>query len=301
MLFALRTKGAPVNDTAFRVLVVVAALAVGGAIVKVSFCQSVDLPSKPRKPPLKRVAVATVQATVAADPTQYAEQVASDSRTLRVDPPATPADLARVFPHQVADKPFALEVRGKKTSAEVLGLRLSLTVADIEGTPRRQMILTIQNTTDSHLAYRVVTRPSQGTQSCAEKSDFAHNAIALAPGEKLRRAECIYKSGWRLLVDRVETIELSRLPYFYVGSLPPLAVGLDRRATRSHRPPGGRTLCQVFQAADLDEALRTHRTTWRDLIDFYARHPCQKYVFPNGYKAFSRDGERPLPSVAPAP
>jgi hypothetical protein len=290
-----------VSDTAFRVAVLAAAIIVGAAIARVSFCHSIDLPALPAKPSAPRIVVGEVAADVASDPAEYSQRLATDSRTLRVDPPATPADLSRVLPHQSSDKKLALEVRGKKASAEVLGLRLSLSVGDVEGTPRRQMILTIQNTTDQYLAYRVASRPSQGTRPCHEKSDFAHNAIALAPGEKVRRSECIYKSGWRLLIDRVETVVLPRLSYFYVSTLAPTALGLDRLSSRGHRAVGGRPPCQVFQSAVLDDALRSGATTWRDLIDFYARHPCQVYTFPNGYKAFATDGERPLPAVATGP
>ena len=108
----------------------------------------------------------------------------------------------------MSDERFVLAARGKGASAERLGLVLSLSVSDIEGTPRRQMVLTVHNTTDEHLAYRVVTRPSQGTRPCYEKLDLAHNAIALAPGERLRRSECVYRSGYRLFVDKVETMIL---------------------------------------------------------------------------------------------
>ena len=289
------------NDTAFRIAVLTVAVLAGAAIARLSFCRPVDLPALPAQPPPPRIEVGEVQATVASDPAEYAQRVATDSRTLRVDPPATPADLARVMAHQAKDAKLALEPRGKKSSTEVLGLRLSLSIAEIEGTPRRQMVLTIQNTTEHHLAYRVVSRPSQGTRPCHEKSDFAHNAIALAPGEKIRRSECIYKSGWRLLIDRVETVELPRLSYYYVSALSPTALGLDRLSSRGHRAVGGRLPCQTFQSAVLDDALRSGATAWRDLIDFYARHPCQVYTFPNGYKAFAADGERALPAVVVAP
>ena len=98
-----------------------------------------------------------------------------------------------------------------------------------------------------------------------------------------------------------ETVALPKLSYYYVSALSPTAVGLDRLSSRGHRAVGGRLPCQTFQSAVLDGALRTGATTWRDLIDFYARHPCQVYTFPNGYKAFSTDGERALPAVEIAP
>src|SRR5690606_3456002 len=194
--------------------------------------------------------------------------------------PATPADLSRALPHRVSEERIALAPRGKGSSAEVLGLRLALSVADIEGTPRRQMILGITNTTEDYLAYRVLTRPSRGTSSCHEKADIAHNAVALAPGQTLRRSECIYKSGWRLVVSRVETVALPALSYHYLSAVPPPALGLDLLPARGHRPPAGRSPCQIFHPATVAEAIRSGEARWRDLVDFYARHSCQTFTFP---------------------
>jgi len=290
-----------VNDSAFRVAVLVTAVALAGAIARISFCGSVDLPAIPPRPRPKPVQVARVTATVEADPGVYAEHLAKDSRALRIEPPVTPADMSRALVFASHDQPITLAPKGKHATAEVLGLKLSLAVSDIEGTPRRQMVLSIQNTSDAYIAYRIASRPSQGTRECHEKLDIAHNAIALAPGEKVRRSECIYRSGYRLFISRVETAVLPKLSYHYLSSLPPSALGLDLLSSRGHRPAGGRSLCRVFQSASLDEALRTAKTTWRDLVDFYARHSCQIFTFPDGYKAFTRDGERPLPAVAAAP
>lgn len=289
------------NDSAFRVAVLVAAVALAGAFARLSFCGGVELPAIPPRPRPKPVPVGKVTATVEADPAVYAEHLAKDSRALRIDPPVTPADMSRALVFASHAGSITLAPHGKQATAEVLGLALSLSVSDIEGTPRRQMVLTIHNTSDAYLAYRVVSRPSQGTRDCHEKLDIAHNAIALAPGEKIRRSECIYRSGYRLFVSRVDTAVLPRLSYYYLSSLPPSALGLDLLSSRGHRPLGGRQICRVFQSATLDEALRSGQTTWRDLVDFYARHSCQIFTFPDGYKAFSRDGERPLPAVAAGP
>ena len=289
------------NDSAFRVAVVVAALALVAAVARLNFCRGGELPAIPARPRPKSVPVARVTADVVADPGVYAEQLSRDSRALKIEPPVTPADMTRVMVFESHDKPFALVPHGKDASTDVLGLRLSLAVSPIEGTPRRQMVLTIENRSDAYLAYRVVSRPSQGTRPCHEKLDLPHNAIVLAPGEKLRRSECIYRNGYRLFVNRVETAVVPKLSYFYLSSLPPSALGLDLLAARGHRALAGRPVCRVFRSAALDESVRGGQTTWRDLVDFYARHPCQIFTFPAGYKAFSRDGERALPAVAATP
>jgi hypothetical protein len=297
---------AVVSDTGFRLGVAAAALTLGAIVARVGFCHEFVLPPVPVQPEPKSdvVTVAAASAAVDRDPSIYAETLATDSRALRIDPEVTPDDLSGVFAHRTDTRRRTLTPGRKRArTTEAAGLALSVSVADVEGTPQRQLVLTIENTTRHHLAYRVTTRPSRGLRSCYDKGDLAHNAVALAPGEKVRRSECIYRKGLKLFVDRVDTIRLPRLSYFYVSALPAPALGLDRQsrlAARGHRPAGARSPCRVFHSAELLAALSSGAATWRDLIDFHARHPCGVYSFPINYKAFEADGERPLPAVAPA-
>jgi hypothetical protein len=295
-----------VSDAAFRVGVGSAALAAAVIIGRLSFCHDIDLPRLPPEPVATRQVVAKAVAAVASterDPAAYARQLASDSRALHIEPTVTPADLSGVMAYRADAKRRVLEPGRKSATAHVLGLELSLSVAEISGTPRRQLVLAIENTTRGHLAYRVMTKPSRGAGSCFTKSDLAHNAIALAPGEKVRRSECIYRSGLTLSIDRVETIELPRLSYYYVSALPSVALALDRAdrlAARGHLSAGARSPCRVFQSADLTAAFSSGSATWRDLVDFYARHPCGVYSFDMNYKAFQKPDERELPAVPAA-
>ena len=45
------------------------------------------------------------------------------------------------------------------------------------------------------------------------------------------------------------------------------------------------------------KALENGELQWRDLVDFYARHPCKIYEFPGGYKAWTESHRQPLPVV----
>jgi hypothetical protein len=289
------------SDVAYRAGVVALAVAGAAVIVKLSFCSAVDLPPLPSRPEPERVEVARVTAAAERDPAVYAQQLADDSRALKIEPAVTPADLARVFPYQSSEDGFALEVRGKRSAARVLGLELALRLEKIEGTPHRQMVLSIRNTTPDFLAYRVSSRPSRGTRPCHDKMDYPQNAVVLAPGERVQRSECIYKSGWRLLVSRVETMAVPGLSYHYLSAVPPPALGLDLLSARGHRPGKGRSACQIFHSAALTNAIEKGETGWRDLVDFYGRHPCQIFTFSKGYMAFETDRERPLPASQAAP
>lgn len=293
------------SDMVFRAGVCAGFVVAAAIVARVSFYGDVVLPPLPRRPPPQRDTVMVAAATKALerDPSVYADLLASDSRDHRIDPPATPDDLAAVFSHRVDSERRVLVPDRKRASVEVLGLALTLSVADIKGSPRRQMVLTIENTTGDHLAYRVVTQSARGLQPCLAKTDIAHNAIGLAPGEKARRTVCLFRKGLAIYVDRVETIRLPRLSYYYVSSLPAAVIGLerpDRLAARGHRTAGGRSPCQVFHSAELGSALANGSATWRDLVDFYARHPCGVYTFAIDYKAFEKDREGPLPAVPPS-
>jgi hypothetical protein len=294
------------SDVAFRIGVGAAAVAAAAVIGRLTFYHPIDLPAVPPEPVPTRETVAVAVAAVTAvqpDPGAYAQQLASDSRALRIEPPVTPADLSGVLAYRVDATRRILAPGRKRATAHVLGLDLSLSVDDIAGSPRRQLVLTIENKTGDHLAYRVLTQSSRGIGPCFAKQDLAHNAIALAPGERVRRSECIYRKGLSLFVDRVETILLPRLSYYYVSALPAAALEidrLDRLAARGHLAVGARSPCRVFRSAELSAALASGSATWRDLVDFYARHPCGVYSFDMNYKAFQKDAERPLPSVTPS-
>ena len=56
---------------------------------------------------------------------------------------------------------------------------------------------------------------------------------------------------------------------------------------------------RCFQVMECDDRtlLDQWMANWRDLVDFYARHRCETYTFPEGYRAFERDGARPLPAI----
>jgi hypothetical protein len=158
------------------------------------------------------------------------------------------------------------------------------------------LILTIQNKTHSHVVYRVDTSPDSGKKKCLGKGDLEHNAIALAPDETIERTECTYRSGAKLLVQRVETLVVPPLSYYFASMVFPAHVGLDERATRGHKAPARAKLCssEIPQQA-IARATEQGTATWRDVMDFYGRHSCDRHTFPEGYRAFANSGERTLP------
>jgi hypothetical protein len=82
-----------------------------------------------------------------------------------------------------------------------------------------------------------------------------------------------------------------------VGRLFPPHIGLDARPTRGHRPRAG-IICADIPEQAIRIAMEKGATSWRDVIDFYARHSCVRHIFYEEYKAFARAGAYELP-VAP--
>ena len=159
--------------------------------------------------------------------------------------------------------------------------------------------MTIENTTSTDLAYNIVTEPSRGTAMCHAKKATPYNAMVVAARGAEVRGECVYKTGLELRITKVETVALTSLQSLYVSMVPPVAVGIEQRLAKGAKPslPGSKQPCNLSLSQALRSALDSNLTGWRDIIDYYGRHNCETYRFPDGYRAFTRDRERDLPVV----
>jgi hypothetical protein len=260
------------------------------AISALRFCGAVSLPPKSAAP---SESLATSQETLR-KATQTEETwlsfVDKDAAAAGVPAPSREAMYRKLVSRD--DEGRRALVPGA-TPVDAAGLRLS---AVAEG---RTLSLVIENTTDRDLAYHVVTKV-QG-ESCMQHEVYAHNAQVIAPGGREQRAECAYRDGLALTLEHVETLELLPLQAYYVSRVPPIALGSDARLARGHEPvlPGGHTMCSFTTSQALRAAVESGEVAWRDLVDFYARHRCDTYRFPLGYRAFKENGEVALPAVAP--
>jgi hypothetical protein len=89
-------------------------------------------------------------------------------------------------------------------------------------------------------------------------------------------------------------MELPRLSYFYVSRLFPSHIGLEGQSTRGHVAPAG-NICTNIPEQAIRRGIERGEVSWRDVVDFYARHSCERYIFPVGYRAFTRTGAYQLP------
>ena len=301
-VFQLRARRVPVygetmalSEVQYRLGVVTAGAALAATLLTVRFCGSVTLPPVPSLPPATASA-APAMASSSGSPAMYRDFLVRDAAEAGVPTPSI-ADMSRRFTVREDRERHVFEVG--QPAIELAGLRLSaqrLDAARAGGT----IVLDIVNTATTDLAYLVVSEPSPNASNCNEPRALPIDAMVIARGQRVRRTECYWTDGIAIVVTRVETMALPPLAAWYVRQLPPSVVGIDERIARAHRSPAAtpvedREKCSPIVAQVVRSGLDRGEIDWRDLIDFYARHRCYSYQFPSIYRAFTRDGERPVP------
>lgn len=225
----------------------------------------------------------------------YRAVLDEDAKRFHVDP-VTPADLAAPLVHAVElSSPRTLRVG---ESVETPHLKVTAEIVKEwassgggQGFRYQHLVAAIHNRTERALAYRVDTAVAE-PERCRGKGAIPHDAVAIAPGERLQRTECLWHPGETLRVLRIEVIELPPLSYYYVSRLDPAQIGLDRRAAEGHAVPRAKP-CPFVPWREIEAS----GAGWPDVIDFYARHNCDEYTFFGGYRF--RDAAGPLPARPP--
>jgi hypothetical protein len=284
-----KSDGAFRSDGSFRLtaLAVCGLVFAGGMYLR--FHADVPMPKLPSGPaPASAATLRSLDFSV----NVYRALVEKDAVEAGVPVPGTD-ELEQLFPYDVAEPRHLLTAFG--AAFETRDLVISLRV-EPPANGGDQLVLRIENKTDRHVAYHVDTRPSDDAHFCVYKIDIPHDAMALAPHEVINRTECGLRPGApaSLWVDRVETMIVPALSYHYVSRLFPAHIGLDVRATRGHVPPKG-AICTDIPEQAIRRGIEKGEVSWRDVVDFYARESCAKFIFPVGYRAFTKAGERPLP------
>lgn len=267
----------------------VAVVFFGGLYLRFNY--GLDLPAKPPPPP---------------EPTQaslrdldyevelFSGYLLQDARRFGLAP-TRPEDLDRLFPYEDVTTPQPLSPSARPIETRML--RLSTRVE--EG----QLILRIDNKGEKPVAYAVATATGRDPALCRKKDIRTHNAIAIPAQGFVERTECAYAKDMSFRVLRIEAIEIPPLSFFYVSRLEPTKIGLDERTSVGHAFVGAEK-CSL-PGANLDIDLGKQLTTWRDIIDFYARHPCEHYRWLRGYRAWTRDKQFALPvlplAIRPGP
>jgi hypothetical protein len=280
----------PIADAQFRLGVVGAGVVLAIGIATFRFCGSVPpLPPKPTTPTAVSGTSTQLLTKSASSPTIYKDFLSRDAARAGVPVP-TIEDMSRKLVFRADDKRHVLEVG--EDPKPIVGLEIAAV-----GVGGNSIGLEIHNPGSEALGYVIDTTPSPNVGNCNTARTVPLDVLVIRPGERVTRVECVYRSGMALVIHRVDTVVLSPLSAWYVSHVPPAMLGIDERIGRSHRPPDSKEKCVPLMGQALRSQLETGEISWRDLVDFYARHRCQTYQFPLEYRAFAADNERGIPAA----
>ncbi len=278
----------------FRNATIAGALALAAVLGVVRFGGAVPMPPMPREPSSSSSDPGATLAAATGSAAAWRSFLEQDARAAAVPTP-TDAQMSARLVHRSDSSPRTLAPG--QPPVEVAGLRLALKVGPDHDGPGELMTLTITNLADHDLAYRVVGRARPGG-ACSGRTLLGHDAIVVRRRATVERSECNHQDGMVLQIERVETMEVDGLMSVYVSRVPPAGVGGDPLHSKAHSPqlPAALAKCNLSPSQVLLRALEDQVVSWRDLVDFYARHRCDRFQFPLEYRAFEKDGERPLPA-----
>jgi hypothetical protein len=289
--------GGASSDRNFALGVGAGALALFAVGLFLRFDDVPTLPAKPPPPPapdqraLRRMDYE--------NPEIYKGYLEADSSLYQVAR-TTPDDMRMPFPYEASEAPRRLTAGDTIDTAM---LQISLVDRKLEMRTRNgksgahHLVLRIENKRPKPVAFRVVTSVGGLEEACSAKAVLDHNAIVLPAGGNVERTECTARDGLGIQVERVESMEVPELSYFYLSRLPPTHIGLSTRASAGHRVPRGEVCPAVPQQLILI-GMEKGTVSWRDVVDYYARHRCETYGFPVGYRAFTKAGQYDLPVSA---
>lgn len=274
--------------------VAVCAAVIVVAVVSLRFLQKPPPPPPPPPPPAPEQSVGRI---LRFSPEYYKALLEEDVKRYKV-PAIDPAAMAQPLEWtRELSAPRALKI--EKDSFETPHLRIASRVRkEWARTPSGQgfkfehIVVSITNRTNKPLAYLMATTISH-PERCQSQGAIEHNAIALEPGETVERTECLFHKNDRLRVDRVETVALTPLGYYYTSRLNPAQIMLDARTAAGHRVPPPAKECRFVPWRDIQASAEEAHTGWADVIDFYARHDCDEYSFFRGYRRWTAPGTLP--------
>jgi len=276
----------PISDAQFRLGVIAGAVVLGLGISTVRFCGSVSLPPKPPMPSVAGTSRDLLTKSTGA-PAVYQDFLSRDSTAAGITTPDY-EDMTRKLSFRSDDVRHVLEVG--QPAIEVAGLRIAAVKAN------DTLAIEIQNTTDADLGYFIKTAVTPNVGDCGKARPLPFNAMVIDKGAKETRVECVFRDDLAIAVTKVETVETRPLAKYYLSQVPPTTVGVEERVAKGHVAPKTKEPCSPIVSQAVRTGLERGEIGWRDLADFYSRHRCQTYSFPLGYRAFTEDGQRPIPA-----
>jgi hypothetical protein len=119
--------------------------------------------------------------------------------------------------------------------------------------------------------------------------------MALLPGESAEVVVCAGSGAVK--VEDLKVLEITPIGHAYVSKVPPPTVGHDPISSRSHAPHKKVPMCSMVPSTRIGNLIKLGKAQWRDVMDFYARHSCERFQFFAGYTMATEPVER-LPVLA---
>lgn len=230
------------------------------------------------------------------DPQRFEQQMREDLLRWGLTP-ITVQELAQPNAHFVeASEPVTLAPGRTWSSAHV---RIRVRHDKVEYVQRGAKVSSvhavarIRNVSPRPIAYSLRVRGEAGR--CEVRGAREHNAVTLRPDEEAEIVVCAGRD--RVVLERLEVLEVTDLGHHYLSQLSPLALGQDAITAAAHTPLVSVAACSDVDAKTLAAYLQAGTAAWVDVADFYSRHDCHRLQFFPGY----RRAETALLSLPVAP
>lgn len=230
------------------------------------------------------------------DPQQFEQLLREDLLRLGLTP-ITATELAE--PNAYFDEVLEPITLGPGRTWSSAHVRIKVRLDKVEYMQRGARVSSVhavaraENISDRPIAYSLRMRGEAG--KCEVRGAREHNAVALRPGESAEIVVCAGRD--RVVVERLEVLEVTDLGYHYLSQVSPLALGHDATTAAAHKPLVPVAICPDLDARTLAAYLQAGTAAWADVVDFYARHDCHRLQFFPGY----RRSQNPLPTLPAIP
>ncbi len=222
-----------ISDAQFRIVTLGGGIALVAVMSALRFCGGVSLPPKPPPPAALSGTEEQLIARTQISPTVYVDYLKSDAAAASITAP-TLQDMRRKLAYHGDESTHSLAPGDPPI--EVAGVRLHLEVSG------EAIVLKIDNLLPTDLAYEVTTSSSLGT-ACNSARALPFDAMVLHKGGSETRTECVYRTDAKIVVSKVETIELPPLSSYYIehvrrrssASTSASPAAIARRARRAPR------------------------------------------------------------------
>jgi hypothetical protein len=230
------------------------------------------------------------------DPQRFEQVLREDLLRWRL-PPITGKDLAQPNPYFDEVREPVTIAPGRSWSSAHVRIKVRLDKVDYMQRGARvssvHAVARVQNVSKRPIAYALRLRGEAGR--CEVRGAREHNAVTLRVDESAEVVVCAGRD--RVVVERLEVLEVTELGHYYLSQVSPLALGHDATTAAAHKPLVPVSACPDLDAKTLAAYLQAGTAGWADIADFYSRHDCHRLQFFPGY----RRAEQALPSLPVIP